>query len=993
MTRHGIGAQVKVRLYLEGRLVENAFVSIQVRAGVGSPATAQIELIPTNTIKHILPYTWVHVFVTDPWDLNPAGDLSDFKLLFEGVVTSRGFARQSGGRNFSIQCACPAVFWTTAKQFWLNIGSADGGLVDQLAIQTSGGYGRFGQVAATGTYGYMVSKLAFADKEQPEERFMDTLISVIDDIGNVNPFYTNVRNRFRITDRIIRGPAGKTEKLFQLALLGDFLEGLAGRVSGQTDLVEVVNQLLSAIFHEWTSVLAPPYLKTRVFDRDVFGNIKRNKKKVARRGPRGRTKVELFDFETAEDHVIGNYIFKPHVYTLPPPTCNVLFPNMYESANFSENFLQETTRLAMKPQLPMISAAITQGLLLQRPVELEVFTALVRDPKRRTPLKRTPDGQFSDGAGQVPTFTDYDWSTNDERIRGIVYNFLNLAPAPSTLTLTDPGKKQPSGARKGGVPKYLQNVASYEWFKSKFVARQTSIGGPLNLRCVPGFSLAALDDSDAGLNIIAYLETVQHTIDARGQASTEYGLRYPRLAHEVDYNQPKFKKGFNADGELDFDLFRDEDGRYDFRQIFDGENQPPIPEWFDESYRNVVDLDIKYKEWFGKASGVIQNVLFQNPGEKPSDEGMKIVQDLFGQEHLTFENVGQAVKAYTDHEAEFEAILEQNENITLNAAIDELNARYRIARLSGREFETASAFTDRAFTKIDEAFRFVGAAPEEMADRVAADATAEVRNLGAQFKQAPASTRVIDYRNMRLDLFAGDTSAGAGYAGLPEGAAAPAPTSTSTTTSQVPGELEPDAISGVGAAPPPDRMAGAFPVFDTKIHTGKEATDKKTRDALIKSGAERALSDRARYDGRPLMFDFEFRLWQQSLRDAGFAPTGEKIEENAEASDYFLEDPKGNIVRPKTAEERAASAQKRKDDIEARKKDEDARKKKGRHDARARKTTSMPTKVQAPTGDGLEQEERHALPQPLSEKQVVDLRRAIIDAYREELARTRGFTG
>ena len=141
------------------------------------------------------------------------------------------------------------------------------------------------------------------------------------------------------------------------------------------------------------------------------------------------------------------------------------------------------------------------------------------------------------------------------------------------------------------------------------------------------------------------------------------------------------------------------------------------------------------------------------------------------------------------------------------------------------------------------------------------------------------------------------------------------------------------------------------------------------------------------------MYDFEFRLWQQSLRDAGFTPTGAMIEENAVASDYYVEDEKGNVVRPKSPEEQAASIQQRKADLEARKKDQDARKQRGLNDPRAKKKTSIPKQDQAPTGDGLEQEQRHALPQPLSEKQVVDLRRAIIDAYRAELARSRGFSG
>ncbi len=983
MPAQGTGRPVNVRLYMEGRLVENAFVSVTVRGGVGSPATAQLELVPTNTIKHLLPGTWVHVFTNDPWDQDPAGDLSDFKLLFEGVAVARGVTRQGDGRNFVFQCACPSVYWANAKQFWLNIADANGGLVDQLAIQTSGGYGRFGQVATTGTYGYMASKLAFADKDQPEERFMDTLISVIDDIGNVNPYYTNARNRFRITDRIIRGPAGKTEKLFQLALFGDFLEGLAGRVSGQSNLSDVVNQLLSAIFHEWVAVPAPPYVKTRIFDRDIFGNIKRNKKTVTGRGPRGRDTVDLFTEQTSQDHVIGSIIFKPHVYTISPPNCNVLFPNMYEGMRHQESFLEDTTRLAMKPQLPLVGAGATMGLLLQRPVELEIFTALVRDPKRNAAGLRTPDGHYADGAGQVPTFTDYDWCTNEERIRGLVYNFINLAPAPSTLTLSDPGRRTPDGARQGGIPKYLQNVASYEWYKSKYVNRATELSGPYNMRPVPGFPILALDDSAANMNVIANLESITHNIDAKGSATTRYGIQYARLLDEVDLNRPNFQDGKNLDGDIDLDLFRDANGNYDFPALFDGQNQPPIPEWFDESWRNVLDLDIKYKSWFGDKAGVVQNILFKNPGVKPDAKAIEIAAAVLktaSGQLLDFQNVGAAVKAWADQEQAFEDILAKNENISLQAVVDELNSRYRTARGQGKEFNEASSRTERSFTKIDEAFRFVGAAPLEFAD--------SGPNGRMDFTNNPAATREIDYVNMRLDRFVGDVSPGSGYSGMPEGVAA-AP--TKTTTQNV-GGVTPDAISSADAAATANRMSGAFPIFDTKIHTGLEATDDKTRAALV-AGAEREPSDRARYDGRPLMYDFEFRLWQQSLRDAGFSPTGAQLDANAQSADYFVENANGRVVRPKTAEEKAASAVLRQETLAAQKKQQDALKARGITNPKDPKAKTHTPADQAPTGDGLEQGRKLPLPQPLSEKQVIDLRRAIIDAYCDELARTRGFTG
>lgn len=1001
MARHGTGANIRVRIYFEGRLIENSFVSMTVSGSIGSPATAQLELVPTNTIKHILPGTWIHVFVTDPWDQGATGDLSDFKLLFEGVVISRGFSRQDAGRNFVVQCADPSVYWVEARQFWLNLASANGNIVDQLVTADSGGFARLGTVNSTGSYGYMNSRLGKA-KDQPEERFMDTMISAIDDVGNVNPFYTNVRNRFRLTDRIVRGPAGKTSKLFELAMFSDFLEGLAGRAGGQTNLAEMVNQLLSAIMHEWVSVPAPPYLKTRIFMRDVYGNIKRNKKTV-KRNVNGEIKVDLFEYETAEDNIIGGIIFKPHVYTLPPPTCNVLFPNMYDHMSYQENFLQETTRLQMQPQLPLISATLLQGVRLIRPVELEVFQALVRDPAHKTIKKRTPDAQFSDGAGQTPTFSDYDWSTNEERIRGIVYNFINLAPAPSTLTLTDPGKRTPTGARKGGVPRYLQNVASYEYYKSKYVARQTALAGPFNMRPVPGFPLLALDDSAANMNVICYLDSISHMITSSGSATTTYGISHPRLTDELDLNRPKFKSA-PLGKDLDFDLLRDDEGNYDFSTVFDGANQPPIPEWFDDSYRTLEGLDLRYKEWFGASVGVVQNILFKPPSDK---EKAEIAAQEAARKKALADKSTKAKKATEEDlpAALRDKIVPANDTIELHAAANELNQLYFRARDAGHEYDIASERTRRSFTTIDQAFKFVGAGPLELSDLSEpseGEAGEQLRRTG-KFTVRPAQSRVINYKTARLDRFVGDISPGSGYAGTPEKSSVKAPivtvTGPITNPSQVDGTIVTSPIDGPvtsphqvdGTLPPPtDRMSGAFPVFDTKIHTGSELTDAKVRKNLQTSKEERAASDSARYDGRPLMFDFEFRLWQESLLAAGYGPNANPNDrpQPEEVADYYVVE--GGATRPATADEKAKKAEIRQANVAKRKKEEETRAKRGRSRA---KDPNMAPADQAPTGDGLDQEQRRPLTQPLSEKQVVDLRRSVIEAYYAELASTRGFTG
>lgn len=859
MASQGAGAALEMRLYLEGILVENGLAEAYVSDNEGAPATAQLQLVPTNTLKHILSGTWVHLFVTDPWEPSPKGDLSDFKLLFEGVVVGKGFTKEGQGRSFVVNCAGPEIFWAETRQYWLNLASSGGGLVEQVAYQTSLGAGRFGTVTSTGTYGYLISRISQIQEDQ-QERFFDTLLAVVDDIGNVNPYYTNNRNRFRITDRILRAHAGKVEKLFQLALLSDFLTGLSNRVSGQTNLAELVNLLLEPIMHSWVSVTAPPYIAARIFSRDVFGNIvrKANTTKVP-----GAEAATLFSYEMARDNIVASTIFKPDVYTLSPPSCNVLFPNMYQHLGFQQTLLAEPTRVIMRPTLVGrdLSAVATLGLQFMRPTELEVFTQLTRDLTQGTQpgaiQKRTPDAAFADGEGQSATFNDYDWGTNEERIRGIVYNFINLAPAPATLTLSDPGATAPNGTRTGGMPKYLQNVASYEYYKARFASRVTTVSGPFNMRPVTGFPMLLVDDSAAGLNVICQLRGKTHQLSAQGHASTEYQVSHPRLVDELDLNRPSFQGGSDPKTQQALlELARDAKGNFDFAKLFAGTNRPPIPEWFSDDYATLVGLDNTYSSFFGANVRVLEAVLFNNK------QGV------------------------------------DNNQIAQTDAVAELVTRFRRAHGHGKELDLAASFTARSLATIDQAFEFIGAAPAEYADE-------------------PLATRKIDYAKAKLRQFVGDPKAGSGYAGVPESA-------TPSTTKNSKSKSAP-ATSARGTAKTP-QMSGAFALFDTKIHTGNDATDATARAQAQQQ--ETSTTDFARYDGRPVMYDFEYRLWQESLSAAS-----------------------------------------------------------------NKKTLSLTPAEQAPTGDSAENGPMLPLPQPLAERQIVDLRRAVVYAWRNELGEARGQLG
>ena len=239
-----------------------------------------------------------------------------------------------------------------------------------------------------------------------------------------------------------------------------------------------------------------------------------------------------------------------------------------------------------------------------------------------------------------------------------------MAPAPSALTMSDPGKRTPSGARRGGVPKYLQNVVSYEYYKSKFMARMCSTRGPFNMRPVPGFPMVLLDDSNSKLTVVCYLAAISHSIDANGSATTQYVIQYPRIVNEVDYNRPRFTATTDGSSnpvlndKIETSLLRDDQGNFRFETLFDGTNTPPVPEWFDETFRNTRELDLQYEAWFGKDAGVMQGFLFRNEDNTAEQEAI-----------ARAEKLGiDAVSGPAEDEVAVQEIINQNENVTAESA-------------------------------------------------------------------------------------------------------------------------------------------------------------------------------------------------------------------------------------------------------------------------------------------------------------------------------------
>lgn len=125
----------------------------QIRATLGGPAAAQIQVVPTDRGMELLPGTMVHLFYLDSEGSgfeqrtdggkevsekqvgdNGASDLSnkDFKLIFHGELAGFHFVKQPGMRSLVLQCLDSSKIWDTTFQYMINAG-ARGNLFDNAA--------------------------------------------------------------------------------------------------------------------------------------------------------------------------------------------------------------------------------------------------------------------------------------------------------------------------------------------------------------------------------------------------------------------------------------------------------------------------------------------------------------------------------------------------------------------------------------------------------------------------------------------------------------------------------------------------------------------------------------------------------------------------------------------------------------------------------------------------------------------------------------------
>jgi hypothetical protein len=161
---------------------------------------------------------------------------------------------------------------------------------------------------------------------------------------------------------------------------------------------------------------------------------------------------------------VNNQIFRPDVWYAPPPRCNVIFPEMYDSFSFARQYLREVSRLELQTHNEILgNDALFNG---------RYYAPNVEDVRRGVKLSSRRFARLI---------------MDHELFTGIIPMFENLSEA--NLFAMRSGKVKKAGAKVS----YAQRAVNFQYFKYRFESRGMDASGRFNPPFVPGFPSLIVD--------------------------------------------------------------------------------------------------------------------------------------------------------------------------------------------------------------------------------------------------------------------------------------------------------------------------------------------------------------------------------------------------------------------------------------------------------------------------------------------------------------------
>jgi hypothetical protein len=288
----------------------------------------------------------------------------------------------------------------------------------------------------------------------------DSPYAPIFDMPGISEAFASSGSRFNRVLFETRTSSGTTQNVggFTVADLGSGTSGSSGRSSAQnrfppanTAAGQRVVQNMDAVITEMDRVLNSTHL----------------------RRPRRGTG------QPAKPQRLLAHLYRPDVWMVAPPRCNVFFPELYSNFTYSRSFMQETSRLMLRTHSAFFGSDFLFDGFYMAPSRLT-------GERRGRPIGGGRTGNDPPDISDAPAWFVRDMM-NHELYTGIIPAFERMSDL--NLHALRGGSTVIGGVRVG----YAQLAANHIFFQYRFRSRQLQLTGKFNPFVALGFPAVVID--------------------------------------------------------------------------------------------------------------------------------------------------------------------------------------------------------------------------------------------------------------------------------------------------------------------------------------------------------------------------------------------------------------------------------------------------------------------------------------------------------------------
>ena len=587
------GRKLNLRLYVEGQ--RTPIKGIRLSASENQHIQATITIPPSPLAKNLKPRTLIHVFVKLSVD-------SAYVLLFEGEYVAYRDSEETGSKTFDLMCVGLTNFWETTYQFFINGLSPASVGAYEIATFVSGGtsdrtLSSVNISMSKDVFGSYVTQAMLATGNDIQRAMLDVLHLMVNMSGGQNGDVRNPRINtqiekafvnLRLGERVFVLPDNEIKSLINANNAKALLNQIAvASLNDFSTVSQVISVFLNFVNYTWVPIVSPsftarnPISATNSLDSVRPVKVGEGSTSSARattssvlqlvKGAAGNTGASVAEVTSAsarasisDANVQRDIVFKPNTYFAPAPTCNLVFPCMFDRMASGRFFLQEPTRMKLRTQpLPASTSSSSEFNTFSYYAPAEVEQAL-KNERNTSPLDSGPAITLDTKPKTTTTaprvyrhetlVVQAGVGSIDETLTGVVpafeelgfaeYSALNLAASDVVQgsvvirtqaeedALNKEIRKREELARGTNTPiaepvnpdlhVYLANLAQYKLDLSRSKTRTVEgVSGPYNPYLALGFPAVLFARSGIYAGSVVSLN---HSVDASGSAITTFTL-------------------------------------------------------------------------------------------------------------------------------------------------------------------------------------------------------------------------------------------------------------------------------------------------------------------------------------------------------------------------------------------------------------------------------------------------------------------------------------